>query len=447
MPKTKVNCPNCRQPVVADINQLFDVGEDPSAKQRVLTGAINLIQCQSCGYQGSLASPIVYHDPEKELLLTFSPPELGLPRNEQERLLGGLINQVFSRLPQEKRKGYLFNPQSTLTLQGLIERILEADGITREMIQAQQQKINLIRRIATVTDDSVLAEIVKQEDENIDAEFFSFLGRFAEAAAMQGDRQSAMALGELQRKLLPLTTYGREVQKQSAEVQAALQELQSIGKNLTQEKLLDLIIQAPNEIRLSVYVSVARQAMDYTFFQLLSQRIDQAVPEEREKLAALRSQLLEMTQEIDRQMEERVKQTRQAIEQIIGAPDLQEILAQNISAIDDVFMQEVESMLAQARAQGDLAKSAKLNQIIEIVQQLSAAPGTEFLEEYLDAADDEARQKFLQDNQEMIDQGFVEMMAQLVSQVESAGDAEFINRVKAANRQLVRFTMQRNMRS
>ncbi len=84
MTKTQVSCPNCRQPVVADVDQLFDVNVDPSAKQRLLSGSFNLIQCKTCGYQGNLSTILVYHDPEKELLLTFVPPEIGLPRNEQE---------------------------------------------------------------------------------------------------------------------------------------------------------------------------------------------------------------------------------------------------------------------------------------------------------------------------------------------------------------------------
>lgn len=82
MPKTRINCPNCRQPVTADIEQLFDLNTDPGAKQRFLSGAFNLIQCPNCGYQGSVATPIVYHDPDKELLLTFVPGEIGLPRDE-----------------------------------------------------------------------------------------------------------------------------------------------------------------------------------------------------------------------------------------------------------------------------------------------------------------------------------------------------------------------------
>ena len=56
-------------PVTATLEQLFDVNQDPSAKQRFLSGRFNMIQCSSCGYQGQVAGPIMYHDPEKEMLL------------------------------------------------------------------------------------------------------------------------------------------------------------------------------------------------------------------------------------------------------------------------------------------------------------------------------------------------------------------------------------------
>ena len=45
MPQTRINCPNCRQPLMADIDQLFDVARDPSAKQRLLSVSFNYIQC------------------------------------------------------------------------------------------------------------------------------------------------------------------------------------------------------------------------------------------------------------------------------------------------------------------------------------------------------------------------------------------------------------------
>lgn len=281
----------------------------------------------------------------------------------------------------------------------------------------------------------------------IDAEFFGLLGRFVETAMMTNDRQSAQALSDLQRKLLPVTTYGQVLQQQSQEVQAAIQDLQALGKDLTQEKLLDLIVQAPNDIRLSVLVSLARQAMDYSFFQSLSNRIDQAKGEELNQLIELRTKLLEITQEMDRQMEQKVAQVRKTLDQILKSPNTEEAIVQALPLIDDVFMQELESMLRQARSQGDLEKSAKLNKILETVEQLNTLPGSALIEEYLDAPDDEARQTFLESNQDQIDQEFMDMLAGLVSQVESANDPALVERVKAANRQAVRFTMQRNLRS
>ena len=104
MPQTRTSCPRCRQPVIADVEQLFDVTSDPEAKQRLLSGAVNTINCQNCGYQGALATPIVYHDADKELLLTYFPPELALPVNEQERMIGPYITQITNKLPPESAK-------------------------------------------------------------------------------------------------------------------------------------------------------------------------------------------------------------------------------------------------------------------------------------------------------------------------------------------------------
>ncbi len=447
MPKSQVSCPKCRQPLVVDVEQLFDLNVDPSAKSRLLSGVVNQIRCPYCGYQGSLATPIVYHDPDKELLLTFVPPELGLPRHEQERAVGALINQVISKLPQEKRKGYLLNPQSTLTMQGLVERGLQEDGITREMIQAQQQKLNLLQRLANASDESVLAEIARQEDALIDAEFFSLLNRLMEVALMNGDRDSANQLSNLQKKLLPLTTYGRQVQAQSKEIETAISDLRALGRELNREQLLNLIIQAPNEIRLSALVSLARPALDYLFFQMLSERIDAADAESRPRLMQLRAKLLEMTQEIDRQMEEHRQQMRELLEKILETEDVEGAMSQVFSAIDETFVQELQSMLSEARNRGDLDRSGKLQRMMDVLRQASAPPEMTLLEEYLDLPDDSGRRQFLEAHAEEITPEFMDLLANIMVQVQGGDDKEFANHVMAANRQALRFSMQRNLNS
>lgn len=446
MPKTQVNCPNCRQPVIADIDQLFDLNTDPTAKQRLLSGAFNHIQCQVCGYQGALATPIVYHDPEKELLLTFVPPELGLPRDEQERVIGNYINQVINKLPQEKRKGYLLSPQATLTMQGLLERILEEDGVTREMLEAQQQRLNLIQRLATVSDAQVLEEIAKQEDALIDGEFFGLLARLIEVSAVNGDEQSARRLNELQRSLLPITTFGREVQAQSQEVEAALEDLRAAGDDLSREKLLDLVIKAPSETRLQALASLARPVMDYSFFQLLSEKIDRARGDGRTRLIELRTQLLEMTQEIDRRIETHVAQIRQLIQAMLEVDDVEAAIQETLPAIDSYFVRELEKMLEAARERGDLEQSGKLQKMLDVIQQASSAPPeVALIEEYIYIEDEKERQQFLKAHQEEITPDFLNMLTSIVMQAESSNDPNFIELVKAANRSALRFSMQRGM--
>jgi uncharacterized protein YjgD (DUF1641 family) len=445
MPKTRVNCPNCRQPVIAEVEQLFDVASDPSAKQKLLSGAVNVIACQNCGYQGSLATPIVYHDPDKELLLSYMPPEMGLPRNEQERILGSLINQVINRLPQEKRKGYLLRPQSTLTMQGLVERVLEGEGITREMIQAQQQKMNLLQRLISATPD-VREAIAQQEDKLIDAEFFSLISRLAEASLGAGDQRSARALAELQRSLLPITTFGRELQAQSQEYEAAINSLRELGDQLTREDLLDVVSSAPNDIRLQALVRLARPAMDYEFFQMLSQRIDRARSDGRVRLIEIREKLLELTREVDGMMEERRKAIQGVIDKIIKTPDVSTAMAENLGLVDEMFLGELDTFLAEARKQGNLERSAKIQQMIAVIQEASAPPPeVKLIEAMLEAEDEASRQALIEQNANQITPEFIDALTNVMTQLQSTGDEELSKRIQAVHRQVLRFSMKANL--
>lgn len=447
MPATRVSCPNCRQPVTAEIQQVFDLNQDPDAKQRLLSGAVNVIQCPNCRYQGNLATPILYHDPEKELFLTFVPPEMGLPLPEQERLIGSLMNQVINNLPQEKRKGYLLRPQPALTYQGLVERILEADGITKEMLDRQQKRLALLQRMVSASSPEVLAEIAQQEDAMIDQEFFAILSRLVEVSALNGDEQSARRLTELQRQLLPITTFGKEMQEQTKEIETAMQDLRAAGNELTREKLLDLVIAAPNETRLSALVSMARAGFDYQFFQLLSEKIERAPESGRPALVQLRENLLKITGEIDRQMGERMQAASQLLEKILQAPNVEDTLMENLGAVDDFFLQEVNRNLDAARKKGDLERSAKLQQIIAALQSMEEAPPeVAFIEELMQAPDETARQQLLESHADQVTPDFLNLLMNFAGQMEEQ-QPEMAGQLKALYRQALRFSMQRNLSS
>jgi hypothetical protein len=445
MPKTRINCPNCRQPLMADVDQLFDAGSDPSAKSRLISGAFNQVRCPSCGYQGNLSTPIVYHDPDKELLLTYVPPELGITRDDQERMIGALINQVVNMLPQEKRKGYLLRPQSVLTLQGLIERILEGDGITREMLQAQQQRLSLLQRLLTASDD-VRAGIIKTDEALIDADFFNMLGKLAQAAVANGDQASANKIEDLQKELLATTLFGQQLQQQANEVEAAIASLRAVGDELTREKLLDLMVEAPNENRLSVLVSLTRPGLDYEFFRLLSERIDRARGDGRARLITLRDQLLALTSEIDKLTEARVAETQQLLESILQAPNLDEAIVRALPSVDDLFMQVLAKSIDEARKKGDLERSSKLNRIDEVIKQASTPPEIAFIEQMLDAPDDLARRRLLETNPDMVTPELMDALTNIVAQVESSQDESLTQAIKSLYKLVLRFSMEMQMK-
>jgi hypothetical protein len=447
MPRTRIACPNCRQPIEANVNQLFDVGKEPAIKQLALSGAFNLVSCPHCGYQGNLATPIVYHDPDKELLLTYFPPELRLPVNEQERIIGPIIRQVMDSLPQEKRKGYLLRPQTMFTLQGMVELILEKDGITKEMVQQQQKRLALLQRMMEATADK-LVDLIKQEDANIDADFFSLLARLAEISNASRDQDAVQRLSGVQENLLNHSSYGQQVREQTVEFQEAVKSLQDIGDNLTREKLLDLMLAAPTETRLEVLVSLTRPGIDYEFFQMLSNRIDQASAGKKDKLVALREKLLEMTKAIDQAVEARMTQARLNLQNILNTSQIAEAMKQNLAVVDDFFLQAMAEELESARKSGDMGRVEKIRQIEAMVQQASAPPKeVELIEKLLSVEDEREQRRILEENRQEITPEFMETLGSIMAQFQSGEDRELANRLESLYRVALRYSMQMNLGS
>lgn len=420
MPRTTVNCPRCRQPIAADIQQLFDVSQDPQAKGRLLSGMVNVALCSTCGYEGPLSTPLVYHDPDKELLLTYFPPELGLTVNEQERIIGPLIKKVSDSLPLEKRKAYLLRPQSMFTFETLLEKILAEDGITKEMIEQQRSQLKLMERLLTTADKAARAEIIHQEEALIDERFFGLLAQLAQASMSQGDQNAMQQFGELQNELLTLTSTGQKIKTQSDETQAAIKALQEAGKaGLTREKLLDLIVEAKSDARLNAYVSMVHSGLDYEFFALLTSRIEQAKDDEKTRLETLRERLLEMKNKIDQMLTQQLEQARQVLEAVVSAANVEEAIMQNAPRINEFFMEALHIELENARKQSNLERSSKLNQIAEIMEKLSTPPETELIEMLLSVESEEERLKVLEQNPDMVTPELVELMGALAAQSEA----------------------------
>lgn len=439
-------CPRCKNPVLVDIQQVFDLNNDPQAKQRLLGGSVNITQCQSCGFAGQIPTPIVYHDSEKELLLTYFPPEMGLPLMEQEKMLGPMLNKVIDGLPAEKRKAYLLQPKSMLTYQTLVESILQADGITKEMLDEQQKKVSLLQRLLTVS-DSTREEVIKQEEKLIDQTFFVLLSRLVEASLGSGDQASAQKLNELQKELMEKTEIGKQIKAQSDEVEQAIKALQDAGKNgLTREKLLDVLLGVKTDLQLSTLVGLTRSGLDYAFFQSLTEKIDAAQGDEQRKLMDLRQKLLDLTADIDKKVDAELRRAREVLEKILASDDVEKTANEQLDQIDDFFVQVLRTALEDTRQRGDNIRLEKIQKLTAVIEKASAPPPEVALIEEMMAAENESDlQKIIIDNASKIDEQFLKTL----NSIGIRGDDEQSKTAKAklenVFKAVTKFAMKQNL--
>ena len=449
MSRIQTTCPRCRQPILAEVQQLFDNNTDPTAKQRLLSRSTNSARCQACGYEGLVSTPIVYHDPDKELLLTFFPSELGLPVNEQEKQIGPLINQVVNALPAERRKGYLFQPQTMFTYQTLLDKVLEADGITKEMIEAQQKRVGLIQRLLTTPKPEDRSTIIAQENALVDGAFFTILSTIIESAAMQGDEKSAQLLNEIQSQLLQETEVGKKLLAQSIETQSALKALQEASKNgLTREVLLDTLIGLKSDSSLTTIVSLTRSGLDYQFFQLLSEKIDQDNSDKKQSLIDLRDKLLNITREIDNEMQKRLGEGAKLLNSILSESDLEQAVKKHLPELDEFFSQAVQTEFEAAHQKGDLERIEKIQKVIKIIEKESAPPPEiELIQKLIDTADEPARLKILEENSALITDQLLVAINSIIAEGESRKQApELLESLRGVYKLVLRFNMEKNLK-
>jgi hypothetical protein len=388
---------------------------------------------------------LVYHDPDKELLLTFFPPELGLPVNEQEKLIGPLITQAVNKLPAEKRKGYLLRPQTMFTMKLLIEKVLEGEGITKEMIERQEKQVALIREMLTTSDEQLPA-VIERENELIDMGFFNLFSHLIESAAGSNDKASVDKFGAIEKQLLEHTEIGQEMKQQADEAEAAVKSLQEASKDgLTREKLLELVVNAPSDARLAAIVRMTRSGLDYAFFQLLTDRIVASDEAEKNRLTVVREKILAMVESIDRELEAQASQMDQLLEKILTSNDIPRVMEQILPAINDIFVQVLRAKLEAAQKANDAGRLAKLNQIVDAIQKASAPPPEyAFIEQLLDAPDDAAIEQLLDAHPEMVTPELSQVIPGLLTQAEDPQHPEsqqVVDKLRQINRILVKRSM------
>lgn len=374
----QINCPQCRAPFTALVHSIIDVGKEPQLKPVLLRGQINLVRCPHCGMTGMLSVPILYHDPQKELLLVFIPPQVGLNAQDRERIIGNMVQALMADTPAEQRRGYFLNPRQMLTMQSLVETILEADGITKEMLEEQAKRVRLLRTLLEVYDnEDKLKAAIEEHRSEIDYPFFVLLSATLEDAMVGGQQELAEQLADLREALLEMT---------------AVPIPEPLPPGSTREDLINALLAAADEETQLGLVLANQPMVDYAFFQALTSRIEAAVSTGQEseaaRLRALRDDVLEIAEALERQARAAQEHAAALLREILNSPEPKTAIRQHLGEIDALFLVVLASALQAAEQAKNEPLVAKLRALQEDVRQAireNMPPEINFVNELLEA--------------------------------------------------------------
>ncbi len=432
--QSTIRCTSCGQPYQTTVRTVVDVAKDPQGKALLLNGQLNTSQCPNCGNVNALAVPLLYHDTDKELLIALIPMELNMNKDQQERTVGDLMKA----LPKENFKGYMFNPRRALTMQGLLEQVLAADGVTPEMMEAQRQRVLLIQQLVEAS-DAELPALITQNDAKLDLAFFQAMGVMAQRMAQGGRRDMAEAIIATQQVMLEYSTFGKQLmaqqQQQDQIMEAMVQEVQALGDQAQRSDFLTLArTYAGDDQRLQALVGLARPVFDYQFFQEMTAAIGQAPAAERPALEALRDRLTELTRLVDEQAQLQVQSSVGLLQAMLSTPpeELDIMLRENLPLINDTFMAVLSANIQEADRRRDPGASARLKRIYDkvvAVLQETMQPELVFVNQLLSVDDANEARQMLEDQAKEFGEPLLEIMDAVEQVLSAQGDTETARRL------------------
>ncbi|MFH1086627.1 MAG: CpXC domain-containing protein [Chloroflexota bacterium] len=352
---TQVTCPRCRHAFVVEMRTILDVGQEPELKEQFLQGEVNYARCPQCGSGGVLSTPFLYHDPAKELLISHIPAALALPSDEQEKLVGRLVQAVMNSLPQEQRKGYFLRPKTALALEGLYDAILEAEGYSREALQRQRDRLLLINQLlANLDDDKTLGELIEQHRGEIDYEFLLIVSELSERDRDEGQDELSERVLRLRAELL---------------TRVELAAPRAAPRDASYEDLIALLQETKPGAAWRQTIALNRPRLDYGFFQALTGRIEAAKgagqADEADKLTDLRRRILEELDALERAVRAAEDESSLLIMTLSEAEDLPAAVRDNVDRLDDLFFAVLSRYMATAQAQKNEKRMKKLQTIMD----------------------------------------------------------------------------------
>ena len=408
-------CPNCGHQFTTTVHSIIDVSQDPTAKSRLLAGQLNVATCPRCGMGGPLSTPFLYHDSEKELLLVYTPPSTTTTSDQQQQFIGTMVNRVMNSLPVDKRKGYLFQPRTFLSLDTMFEEILIADGISRQQLESQKHKARLLERFIGATSDDVIQIIAQENEKELDYEFFLLLNNIIEQERARGNETQVDSLQILRDKLLQYS-------------QVSPQQILGEAESITPDELLQQFLKLDDEQQQKAMVAAIRPLLDYAFFQTLTSRIEEAEKtgndDQAARLLDLRTKLLTWIDALEAEAKKIWERKGKIIKDALESADWRTALDPHWQEIDTIFLTILGSNIKIAQEQGNKQAAATLQQLADlamIIAREHAPPEIELLNRLLETDSIEERTRILDENQNMVNTDFLGLINQVTQDLVAQG--------------------------
>lgn len=432
----QLTCPQCGTPMRAEVHTIIDVGRQPELKDRLLSGQLNIAVCPKCGTPAMLSAPLIYHDATKQLYLTFFPQQLNARPEEQERFIGDATNLIMRNLPPDAPRAHLLAPKRFLTLNTLMETVLEADGITKAMLDQQRQRVALISMFAEAfaQGDERLLPLVEQRRADLTPEFFATLVSFANASAQAGRRDTAALLAGLYQRLMELTGGAPDEDDTNVldDPQAADAELAAAVDRLM----------AAEDAEVEPILAELRPLIDYEFFVIWTSQIEAAQAQGNaalvERLTARRAMILETVEKMDQQAQAMFERASRLMNEILSADDVSQALHDRIDQVDEAFMLVLDAQIEAAQHAGrtEIAERlAGLRQMALDALQATLSPEDRLINELMQAETPQAATRMLRQNPAMITPVFVKRLNELADEFEKSGRKPSAERLRQLGRE------------
>lgn len=423
----QLTCPNCGTSFRTAVYTLVDVTDQPELKAALLSGQLNVAVCPNCRTASMLSAPLVYHDANKQLCFVFFPQELSAPPQEQERFVGEATSFIIRSLPAEAPRAYLLNPRRFLTLPSMLDAILEADGISREMLDAQRRQVEVISALAgAMESEEAFNAAVAEHKADLTPELFATLNAFVQSAP-PGRDGSRELLEQLQQRLADLIegVEADEAEAESAEQQAAIARLRDV----------------PDD-ELELAVAELRAVIDYGFFAAWTEQIEAAEAAgdtaTATALTERRTRIVGIVEEIDRQAQELFTAANDLLRSVMNAPDPHAALREHADQVDETFM-----MILSANA--GAAQRAGQTEIVQLLESLGdtavtiiqdrMTPEERFINELLLAESPADATRMLRKNVAKITPDLVRRLNELADQEEKLANKPIADRLRQLARE------------